>query len=53
MNTSRIVVLTYDLLEDGHKDYVTMINFFLFHQRTQVGFHVAVSLYSDKPQDVT
>ena len=53
MNTSRIVVLTCDLLEDGHKDYVTVINFFLFYQITQVGFHVDVSLYSEKPQDVT
>ena len=30
MITSRIMVLTYDLLEDGHKDDVSTNNVFLF-----------------------
>ena len=30
------MVFTYDLLEDGHKDYVTMNDFFLFYQITQM-----------------
>ena len=30
LNTSHIMVLTYDLLEDGHKDDFTMNDFFLF-----------------------
>ena len=53
MITSRIMVLTYDLLEDGHKDDVSTNNLFLFLSNNTNGFHVAVSLYSNKPQDVT
>ena len=54
MITSRIMVLTYDLLEDGHKDDVSTNNGFLFFlSNVTNGFHVAVSLYSNEPQDVT
>ena len=55
MITSRIMVLTYDLQEDGHKDDVSTNNGFLFFFLSNVtnGFHVAVSLYSNEPQDVT
>ena len=38
------MALTYNLLEDGHKDDVTMNKFFLFLSNNTNGFHVAVSL---------
>ena len=51
MITSRIMVLTYDLLEDGHKDDVSTSNLFLFfYQILQMD---SMLLYSSKPQDVT
>ena len=47
------MVLTYDLLEDGHKDDVTMNDFFLFLSNNASGFHVAVGLYSNRSHDLT
>ena len=45
------MVLTYDLLEDGHKDDVTMNDFFLSNNTN--GLHVAVGLYSNRSHDLT
>ena len=42
------MVLTYDLLEDGHKDSFTMNDFFLFLSNNTNGLHVAVGLYSNR-----
>ena len=47
------MVLTYDLLEDGHKDDVTMNDFSLFFSNNTNAFHVAVGLYSNRSHDLT
>ena len=47
------MVLTYDLLEDRHKDDITMNDFFLFLSNNTNGFHVAVGLYSNRSHDLT
>ena len=46
------MVLTYDLLEDGHKDDFTMNDFFFLLNNTN-GLHVAVGLYSNRSHDLT